>query len=170
MPEDPTKQAFNTMTQATQAASSGARSAMESGMNVMGEFTRMFSDMKFPTVPDMEGLISAHRRNLETLSAANRVALEGAQIVARRNMEIMQQSVAELTDTMRQLTAAETPQARAAKQAELLKDAYERAVSNMRELADLIQRSNAEAIQLLNSRFAEAMDEVKTMVNKPGAA
>ncbi len=36
----------------------------------------------------------------------------------------------------------------------------------MRELADLIQRSNGEALSMLNQRFAEAMDEVKAMAEK----
>ena len=165
---DTGNQAFKTINQAGQTAATGMKTAVESGMNAMQEFTRMFSDMKFPAMPDMDSLISAHRRNMETLSAANRVALEGAQIVARRNMEIMQQSIGELTETMRQLTSAESPQARAARQAELLKEAYERAVANMKELADLIQRSNSEAVQLLNNRFTEAMDEVKTLVAKSG--
>ena len=170
MSDEPNNQAFKTINQAGQTAATGMKTAMDSGMNAMQEFTRMFSDMKFPSMPDMDGLIAAHRRNMETFSAANRVALEGAQVVARRNMEIMQQSIGELTDTMRQLTTAESPQARAARQAELLKAAYERAVNNMKEMADLIQRSNSEAVQLLSDRFTEAMDEVKTMVAKPGQA
>jgi phasin family protein len=39
-------------------------------------------------------------------------------------------------------------------------------VANTRELSDLIQRSNSEALTLLNKRFAEAMDEVKGLMNK----
>jgi phasin family protein len=50
----------------------------------------------------------------------------------------------------------------------MLKAGYERAVANMKEVADLIQKSNAEALTLLNKRFAEAMDEVKTMAAKAG--
>jgi phasin family protein len=38
----------------------------------------------------------------------------------------------------------------------------------MRELADLIQKSNAEALELLNRRFAEAMEEVKQLAAKQG--
>ena len=49
------------------------------------DFTKIFADMKMPAMPDMEAFMSAHRRNMETLSAANRVALEGAQAVARRH-------------------------------------------------------------------------------------
>ncbi|WP_254070288.1 phasin family protein [Acidisphaera sp. L21] len=136
------------------------------GTNAMNEFTRMFAEMKVPPMLDMEALLAAHRRNLETLSAANRLALEGAQAVARRNMEIMQQTMAELTEGMRSFTAGEPPQSRAIRQADMLKSAYERAVANMQEISDLIQRSNGEALELLNKRFTEAVDEVKTMVAK----
>jgi len=132
------------------------------------DFTKLFADLKLPSMPDMETFVSAHRKNMETLSAANRVALEGAQAVARRHMEIMQQTMGEMTETMKSLASAEAPQAKAAKQAELLKKAYERAVANMKELSDLIQRSNNEALSLLNKRFAEAMDEVKAIVEKAG--
>ncbi|MDA8251411.1 MAG: TIGR01841 family phasin [Rhodospirillales bacterium] len=136
-----------------------ARSAAE-------DFSKLFSEMKLPPVPDMEALMTAHRRNMEALSAANRVALEGAQAVARRHMEIMQQTMAELTETIRSLAGADAPQDKAAKQADLLKHAYERAVANTKELSDLIQKSNGEAIGLLNRRFAEAMDEVKALMEK----
>ena len=138
------------------------------GMMPDFDFTKYFAQLKWPVLPDMEAFLAAHRRNMETLSSANRVALEGAQAVARRHMEIMQQSMAELTKTMQALAAAEGPQAKAAKQAELLKRGYERAVANMKELSDLIQRSNGEAIELLNKRFSEAMDEIKAVVEKQG--
>ena len=143
-----------------------AQKMTDMGANAMSEFTRMFADMKLPAMPDMEALMSAHRRNLETLSAANRVALEGAQAVARRNMEIMQQTMTELTDTMRSFTAVDNPSARAARQADLLKAAYERAVANMQEIGDLIQKSSGEALGLLNHRFTEALDEVKQLTAK----
>ncbi|HBK05962.1 MAG TPA: phasin [Acetobacteraceae bacterium] len=131
-----------------------------------GEFGKMFADMKLPAMPDMDAFVSASRRNMETLTAANRVALEGAQAVARRHMEIVQQNMAELTEAVRAMSSVEAPQAKAAKQAELLKHAYERAVANMKEIGDLIQNSNAEAVKLLNNRFTEAMDEVKALADK----
>ena len=166
-------------------AAHAAREAMQSGVSTaqsasqtmsdmsasaMGEFTKLLNGMKLPAMPDMDMLMSAHRRNLETLSAANKVALEGAQAIARRNMEIMQQTMSELTEGMRHFSAAEPPQARAARQADMLKLAYERAVSNMQEIGGLIQKSNGEALTLLNHRFTEAIDEVKALVTKSGQA
>jgi phasin family protein len=130
------------------------------------DFTKYFADLKLPALPDMEALLSASRKNLETLTAANRVALEGAQAVARRHMEIVQSNMAELTEAMQALAAADAPQAKAAKQAELLKQAYQRGVAQMQELSDLIRQSNTEALELINKRFAEAMDEVKRLAEK----
>jgi phasin family protein len=136
------------------------------GRDYAADFTKLFAEMKLPSLPDMDAFVSANRRNMETFTAANRIALEGAQAVARRHMEIMQQSMTELTEAMKSLATAEAPQAKAARQAEMLKQAYERAVANMKELSDLIQHSNAEALALINTRFAEAMDEVKALAQK----
>jgi phasin family protein len=130
------------------------------------DYSKFFSEMKIPAAPDMGAVLATHKRNLEALAEANRVAMEGAQAVARRHFEIMQATMAEMTETMKTLTVAESPANRAAKQADLLKHAYENAVSNTRELGDLIQKSNAEAMQKLNGRFSEAMTEMKTLFKK----
>ncbi|MBB3897106.1 phasin family protein [Roseococcus suduntuyensis] len=116
---------------------------------------------------DFQALAEAQRRNLEAMAAANRVAMEGAQAVARRNMELMQQTMAEMSEAMRGLTAMDgNPATKAAQQAELMKANYERAVASMKELADLIQKSNGEALEVLNRRFAEALEEMQSMVKK----
>jgi phasin family protein len=83
-------------------------------------------------------------------------------------MEIMQQTMAEVSEQIRALSSTEAPAAKAARQADLLKQAYERAVANAKELTDLIQHANAEAIGALNHRFMEAMDEVKQLAGKAG--
>jgi phasin family protein len=140
--------------------------AMNQAKSAAEDMTKMFSDLKLPHMPDSSALMDAYKRNLEVLSAANRIALEGAQAVAKRHMEIMQQTMSELSENLRSMAGVEAPAEKSAKQAELLKRAYERAVANTKELADLIQHSNGEALALLNKRFAEAMDEAKTLLGK----
>ncbi len=127
---------------------------------------KLLGDLKLPAVPDVEAVLAAHKRNLEALTEANRVALEGAQTVARRHMEIMQETMSGLSGTLKELSSSQTPATRAAKQAELLKKAYENAVANTKELGDLIQKSNAEAMSKLNARFSEAMSEMKALLDK----
>jgi phasin family protein len=130
------------------------------------DVSKVFSEMKIPPLPDMEAVLAAHKRNLEALTDANRVALEGAQAVARRHMEIMQSTMSGLTSSLQNISMTDTPATRAAKQTDLLKQAYENAVANTRELGDLIQKSNAEAMQKLNTRFSEAMSEMKALFKK----
>jgi len=133
------------------------------------DMMRLFGSMKLPNMMDFQALAEAQRRNLEAMATANRVAMEGAQAVARRNMELMQQAMAEMSDAMRSLTAMDgNPASKAAQQAELIKSNYERAVASMKELADLIQKSNGEALEVLNRRFAEALEEVQALVKKGG--
>lgn len=171
MIDDPATRMQTTAAQAAENATQMGRTMVDAGKAQMAEFTKMFSDMKMPSMPgmpDMDGFLAMHRKNLEVLTAANKVALEGAQTVARRHMEIMQQTMHEVSETMRDMTTPESPQATAAKQTEMMKASYERAVSHVKELADLIQRSNGEALNMLHARFTEAMDEVKTLAAKGG--
>ena len=154
------RRAAETMTGFTKAAT-------ERQATMFKDFSKLFTDMRFPSMlPDSGVLMAAHRRNMDALSHANRLALEGAQAVARRHMEIMQQTMSELTEHVRELASTGSPQAKAARQAELVKASYERAVANIRELSDLIQRSNNEALAQLEARFSEAMDEIKHLLEK----
>ncbi len=127
-----------------------------------------FADMTMPQLPDMEGLLGAYRRNIEVFTTANRIAMEGAQAVGRRNMEILQQTMTEMSEAMTLLSALDHPSQRAAKQTELARRAYERAVSNAKELSELIQRANGEAVEILNQRFMEAMEEIRALMEKAG--
>ena len=48
----------------------------------------------------------------------------------------------------------------------MMKATYEKAVANMQEISELIQKSNGEALGVLNARFTAAMEEVKSLVAK----
>jgi phasin family protein len=154
--------------QTTGKTAAAGHKSSEAGLSAADQFTKKIAEMQLRLMPDMDAVTTVHRRNMETLSAANRVALEGAQAVARRNMEIMQQTMTELGEAVKAVASAEAPEEKAAKQVELLKQAYQHAVANMKELSDLIQKSNAEAAGLLNRRFSEGMDEVKALIEKFG--
>ena len=127
------------------------------------DMTKFFAEFRMPAMPDMTELAKAQQKNLEAITAANKVALEGARAFAERHKQIVQQSMAEMQDAMRSMASPADPQQQAAKQAEMAKAAYERATAQMQELADLIQKSSGEALSVLHARFAEAMEEVKKL-------
>ena len=157
------------MGDASNAFQTAMTTATAHAKSMTEDIGKMFGGMKMPAMPDTDALLAAHKRNLETLTAANKVAMEGAQAVIKRNMEIMQQSMAEMGETMRAMTSADaSPQDRAARQADLLKRAYERTLANAKELGEMIQKANTDAMNVLNARVSEAMGEVKALMDKSG--
>lgn len=124
------------------------------------EFTKMMGQYQVPGL-DMNALIESQRRNLEAVTQANRVALEGVQAVAKRQAEILQATLSEAVAAVEAIAGSGSPQEATARQADLVKGAYEKALSNMKELAELVAKSNAEAGEAINNRIAESLDEIK---------
>ena len=127
--------------------------------NVMdiGKFAEQFG---LPGV-DSKVLIENQRRNVEAFTKANQVAFEGAQAVVQRQVEILSQVMDGATKAVQELSKPDKPEDVWAKQTELLKDAYEHGLANLRELTELSTRANAEAADLLTHRVADSLDELK---------
>ena len=60
--------------------------------------------------------------------------------------------------------SASNPQEMTAKQAELVRKAFEQALANVRELAEMVSKSNTEAFAIINKRVTESLQELKTLV------
>ncbi|MGQ9367661.1 phasin family protein [Azospirillum sp. A39] len=127
------------------------------------DFSKMLGDMKVPGV-DMDAILASQRRNIEAVAMANQLAMEGVQAVVRRQAEILRQTAEETSRMMSELAAAGTPEDKVAKQAELVKTAFEKALANARELAELMAKSNTEAAEVLSKRVSASLDELKAAV------
>lgn len=133
------------------------------------DFQKMVADLKVPGV-DVDALVSSQKKNIDALTQANKVAFEGVQALIKRQTEIVKQAVEEAGVAASKVKDAATPAAKLSTQAELTKEAFERALANAKELADLVSKSNSEVIGLLNTRFTQSIDEFKTLVGKSANA
>jgi phasin family protein len=129
------------------------------------DVTKFLGDYKVPGV-DVDSLLASQRKNIEAITAANQLAVEGLQAVLRRQAEILRQSLEESSALMSDLMAAGSPEDKAAKQTDLVKTAFEKALANSRELAELVAKSNTEAAEILSKRFSESLDELKLAIAK----
>jgi phasin family protein len=128
-----------------------------------GEPMDTFASMKLPFMFDMTTLLAVQRRNIEAMTAANRVVVEGAQAVIRRNFEIMQQAMEGASKSLQAMPDLECPQERATRQTEAAINAYDEATGNVRELREIIQHASTEAMEVLSKRYADAVDELKSL-------
>lgn len=127
------------------------------------DFSKVMADMKVPGV-DMDQVISTQRRNIDAVTQANRLAFEGMQAVMRRQQEIMQQMMGEMQGSMTELMTQSAPEEKVAKQTEILQDNFEKLLENMRELAELMAKSNNDCADVLSKRFSESLSELKKQV------
>lgn len=129
------------------------------------DLTKYLGDFKVPGV-DFEAILASQRKNIEAVTAANQLAVEGLQAVLRRQAEIVRQSLEEATSLVSDFTAVGAPEEKVVKQTELVKTTFEKALANIKELSELVAKSNSEAADVLAKRVAESLDEVKAAIAK----
>ena len=113
-------------------------------------------------------LLAAHQKNVEALTQANRVALDGIQEIARRQMEFFQKAMGDAAAGMaRDALSASNPRETLAQQADVARKAFDQSIAKMRELADMLQKSNREALDIVNKRIAAGLDEFSQRVAPP---
>src|SRR5262249_20553508 len=101
-----------------------------------GQFGKFFINGKAPLF-DVEAAIATQRKNVEALTAANRVAFEGVQAVFRRQAELVRESVDELSKASKEFTTAGSTEDKLVKQTEPDKTAFETPLANVRELPEI---------------------------------
>ncbi len=127
------------------------------------DFTKLMADFKVPAF-DVEKLMATQRKNLEAVASANKLFAESAQTVFQRNAAIMRENVEEMTAAIQELSVAGEPTGKAARQADLAKEAFERTVASFKELNDSVSKTNGKVFDVLNKRFTESLDEAKGLV------
>jgi phasin family protein len=130
---------------------------------VMGEF-------RVPGI-DLEAAAAIQRKNIEALTQANQLAVEGAQALMRRQVEIARQAMEDFSAMFRDLVQPNgSPEDKLVKQAEYSKHAIEKSLSGAKEFADLVTKSSTEVFNVLNKRVTESLDEVRDFAKKRVAA
>ncbi len=121
---------------------------------------KAFAGLNFPGF-DVETLMATQRKNIEALTQANQLAVEGVQAVTRRQVEIAREAFDEASAVLRDMTQPSAPEERMAKNAEIAKQAFEKGVANARELTELVTKAQTEAFDVITKRVTESFDEMR---------
>jgi phasin family protein len=117
------------------------------------DFTKMLQQFQIPGV-DFASIIERERKNIEALAEANRIAFEGWQNLVRRQSEILQ-------DSMRRAVEDAKNQNPLRNGADLARSAFETALANMRELAEMAAKSQRDAFEVIRKRVEENMNALR---------
>ena len=130
------------------------------------DMTKMFSDFRFRPF-DVEAVWAAQRRNIEALSQANQLAVEGVQALAQRQFELTREAFEGFSTLLRDLAQPASTEARIAKNTDYAKQLLEKGVSHGREIAALAAKTGTEAAEVLHKRASESLDEIRAFTSQP---
>jgi len=122
-----------------------------------------FSMPKF----DADTMATAQCRNVEAMTAVCQLAFDCVQQSAQRQAQLFRDTAEEMLGSFRQVGKLDNPQEQATAQMNVGRHALERGMVSLRELAELIARTNSEALEIINKRAANCLTELQDTV-KPG--
>lgn len=129
------------------------------------DFTKLFADFKMPDF-DTEAMLALHRKNMDALTNANQAAVDGMQAVLRRQTDLIRQSMEEASKSLRDSMNQGAPEEKLAKQAEQAKHIFESSIANLREMSDMLAKSNQEAADIIAKRISAALEDLKNGLEK----
>jgi len=124
-------------------------------------FTDFFKNKEmFKNNIDMNQLFSSQRRDIEAASEVNQIAVESMQTISRRNAEIARENVENMLKAGKDMMSGGSRETSISKNAEVARSFFEGALSNLREMTEMVTKSSFEAYDVLNRRAAEKMEEL----------
>ena len=123
------------------------------------DLTELMSQFRLPGV-DFAALVDRERKNIQALAEANRIAFEGSQRLIHRQAEI-------LLETMKKVIA-DAGRVDAMSRMELAQEGFEKALANMRELAEMGAEYQREAFEVVRKRIEENMEGIRNSGKKVG--
>ncbi len=147
---------------ATKPRSSTDISASKTTAASFADVTKLLRQFKLPGV-DINALIATQRKDIEALVAANKQAYEGVQSLAKRQTEILRETMEAWQGATKELAGKSLSES-AEMRTELAKSAFVKALGNMRDLAEMAIKFQAQVLEGLKKRAQENLEELKNLL------
>ncbi len=119
---------------------------------------------------DMQSIMDRQRKAVEAMVEANKTAAEGYQTLFTRQMQIMQEALNEVSASMNEVMKHTNPSDAANAQMVAARKSLDHAYESLRELTEMANEANSNAMKVFQSHMGDAMKEWSTaMANTPMA-
>ncbi|MDQ0568248.1 phasin family protein [Variovorax paradoxus] len=110
-------------------------------------------------------LLESGQKDLQALMQANEKSYQGLQTVVQRQTEMIKSAITEWQTAAKEMPGKD-PKANLAKLDELGRQSFQRAIDDIKELANLAAKSQADAFELVRQRIQSNVDEVTKMLKR----
>ena len=112
-------------------------------------------------------LIDIQKRNIESFSQAQHIAIDKMQEIAQRQRDVFSQIMAQGSTVTNDIMSGGKPEEQLNRNTQVFQDSFEQMVENTKEISDLIKNANQETTSILKKRAGESIKEVQIcMKNK----
>ncbi|QDL37043.1 phasin family protein [Rhodoferax sediminis] len=136
---------------------------MTKDSNPFGDVTKMIEQFKLPGV-DLPAIIEARRKDIEALVAANKAAYESMQALAHKQTEMLTQAMQGIQEAVKEAASGKGGLPDPKKQTEMARDAWKKTLADMKDLAEMARKAQADAMVGLTARATQSVQEIKKMM------
>jgi phasin family protein len=147
----------------TKTKSETPQPAATGDSNPFAALGKMFEQLTVPGA-NMAEVFETQRKGIDALVEANRSAWESMQALARKQTETLTQAVQRMQEAM--VKAASGGLGDPVKQVELIRGASEKTLADVRELAEMARKSQADALAGITKRANEQMQELQGLLQR----
>ncbi len=129
------------------------------------QMKQFFSTAKLPAF-DADAVLSAQRKNMDALIEANKAVMAGYQEVFKRQAALAEAAVAQTKDKINEIQGQPLSTEQFTRNVEAFQTAVQQSITDARELAELVQKANLNAFEIVKDRAVEAVAEFKQTAEK----
>lgn len=133
--------------------------------NPFRDLTKTFEQFKVPGV-DANAFVDARRKDVEALIAANKIAYEALQALAKAQTDMLTQAMQGMQSSAKDAMAGNTQSGDMSKHAQTNQQAWQKMLADMKQLAEMAQKAQVEAMTGLTERAKESFGEMKGLLHK----
>ena len=136
------------------------RDSSVADFNPFRELTKTFEQFKTSGV-DMNSLFDSRRKDVEALVAANKVTYEAMLALAKTQTDMLTQAMQGIQESTNGAVAGTIKGGDVGKHAEAAQKAWQKMLADMKQLAEMAQKAQVEAMKDLTERATESIGEMK---------
>ncbi len=135
---------------------------MSNQTHPFGDVTKMMEQFKMPGI-DMAAIVEARRKDIAALTEANKAAFDSMQALAKKQSEMMTEAMQGMQAAAKSMLGG-TDKPDAGKQTEVVRQGFEKALADMKELADMARHAQSDAMAHLTQRATQQMQDMKKLM------
>lgn len=136
------------------------RTDSSTDFNPFRDLSRTFEQFKMPGV-DSNAFVAARRKDVEALVTANKVTYEALQALAMTQSDMLTQALQGMQASAKDAMTGNAKGADMTRHADAAQKSWQKMLADMKQLAEMVQKAQVEAMTGLTDRAKESFGELQ---------